>query len=247
MDGWIKLHRKLLEWEWFMDGNMLKLFLYLLLSANHRDSKWQGVDIKRGQLITGQNSLSKKTKISVQSLRTCINRLKSTGEITVQSTNKYSIITICNFDEYQMMLSETNNQKSEQLTIEQQSTNNQLTTDKKDKKNKKVKKTLIITERKKNFELKTKTLNAKVGLVAVNVEKFNLHWTQAGEKANKMKFEKETTFDHKARMQTWKLNDYGGHQQNNKQAQKPTGAKTDYSQSTEDALAEYRASLEGNA
>jgi hypothetical protein len=100
MEGWIKLHRRLLNWEWFTTPNMTQLFIYLLLTATHKDGKFKGYNIKRGQTVVGLTSLNKKTGISVRSLRTCINRLKSTGEITVQATNKFSIITICNYDSY---------------------------------------------------------------------------------------------------------------------------------------------------
>lgn len=128
MDGWIKIHRKLLEWEWFGNSMMVHLFVYFLLKANRVDKKWNGIEVKRGQLITGINSLNKDTGISVQSLRTCIKRLKSTGEITIKSTNKNSIITICNYDDYQLEETTTNKQinkqTNKQLTNNQQTTNN---------------------------------------------------------------------------------------------------------------------------
>ncbi len=101
MEGWIKLHRKIMQWEWYKIPNMYHLFSHLLLSANHEDGKWQGIDIKRGELITGLKAMNANTGISIQSIRTCIERLKSTGEITIKSTNKYSIITLCNYEEYQ--------------------------------------------------------------------------------------------------------------------------------------------------
>lgn len=41
MDGWIKLHRKLINWEWYQDTNVKVVFLHLLLIANHEDKKWQ--------------------------------------------------------------------------------------------------------------------------------------------------------------------------------------------------------------
>jgi len=110
MEGWIKLHRKLLTWEWFTIPNMVHLFIYMLLSANHQDGKWKGIELKRGQLITGLKVLNKNTGISVRSLRTCIERLKSTGELTVKATNKYSTITICNYDLYNDIINNVDKQ-----------------------------------------------------------------------------------------------------------------------------------------
>lgn len=108
--GWIKFHRKFLEWEWYQDSKMVHLFIHLLLKANHSDNNWQGVDIKRGQLITSYDSLQRQTKISIRSLRTCINKLKKTGELTIKPTNKYSTITICNYDSYQSIINERDKQ-----------------------------------------------------------------------------------------------------------------------------------------
>jgi hypothetical protein len=101
MEGFIKLYRKFILWEWYDTPNMVHLFITLLLKANHEPGNWHGININRGQLITGIHSLSKSTGITVRSIRTCINRLKSTGEVTIKTTNKYSIITICNYDIYQ--------------------------------------------------------------------------------------------------------------------------------------------------
>lgn len=87
-NGFIVLHRKILKWEWYQKSEMVHLFLHLLLSANHEDSRWQGIEIKRGQLLTGLNSLRKNTHISQRKLRTCITRLKATNEIATKTTNK---------------------------------------------------------------------------------------------------------------------------------------------------------------
>jgi hypothetical protein len=123
--GFIVLHRKILKWEWHDDPKMISLFIHLLLIANHQDSKWHGIEVKRGQLITGRHSLSKITHISEQSIRTLLLHLKSTNEITIKSTNKYSIITIVKYDDYQSNKNnQPSNQPSNQQTINQQSTTN---------------------------------------------------------------------------------------------------------------------------
>jgi hypothetical protein len=115
MNGWIKLHRKFLDWEWFKDSNMVHLFLHLLLSANHEPRKWKGVDILPGQIVTGRHSLSDDTGISERSIRTCLTRLKSTSELTIKSTNKYSIITITKWSSYQKA-PEASDQLNDQLS-----------------------------------------------------------------------------------------------------------------------------------
>ena len=113
MEGWIKLHRKFCGWEWFNISEMVHLFIYLLINANHEDGNWRGISIKRGQIITGRNSLSENTGISSQTIRTCLSRLKSTNEITIKSTNKYSIITITKYDDYQGLILNSNQQTNQ--------------------------------------------------------------------------------------------------------------------------------------
>lgn len=124
-NGWIKLHRKFLEWEWYDDINTKVLFIHLLLKANYKDKKWRGVDIKRGQLLTGLNSLKEETNLSVQQLRTSISKLEKTGEINKQSNKQYSIITVCNYDSYNKKEDESTNK----ATHDQQSTNKEATND----------------------------------------------------------------------------------------------------------------------
>ncbi len=117
--GWVKNHRKMTEWEWYKKPFMYHLFSHLILIANHEDGCWQGIEIKRGQLITGRNSLKNQTGIAEQSIRTCLIRLEVSGEITRKSTNKFTIITICNYNKYQ------SDQPASQPAINQQSTSNQ--------------------------------------------------------------------------------------------------------------------------
>ena len=129
-NGWVKFHRKIEEWEWYTDVNTFKLFFHLILKANHKDKTWKGVEIKRGQLLTGRKQLAKETGLSEQNIKTSIKHLKMTNEVTSKVTNKYSIITITNYDSYQDEKDEASQQTDPQLTSNQPATNQQLTTTK---------------------------------------------------------------------------------------------------------------------
>ncbi len=124
--GWIKLHRQFLDWEWYDDMNTKCLYLHCLLRANHSDAKWRGIDVKKGQFITSLDSLSSETGLSVQKIRTSLNKLKSTGNITSKQQAKARIITVVGWDDYQ----EVNKESNKQATGKQQATNRQLTPDK---------------------------------------------------------------------------------------------------------------------
>ena len=114
MEGWIKLHRKMINWEWYNDINVKVVFLHLLLTANHEDKKWQGIEIKRGQKITSLSHLAEETKLSVKQIRNVLNKLKSTGKITSKGTNKYTIITIVKYNDYQLKEEKEDKQKDTQ-------------------------------------------------------------------------------------------------------------------------------------
>ena len=135
-NGYIKLYRSLMDWEWYQDGNALRVFLHLLLDANHKQNRWRGIEVMPGQTITSYEAISSKTGISVQSVRTSIKRLKSTGEITSRSTNKYTLISIENWASYQNDDCNLTSKSTSNLTFNQQATNKQLTTNKNDKNDK---------------------------------------------------------------------------------------------------------------
>ena len=132
MSGWIKIHRKFLDWEWFNKSEAVHLFLYMVLKANHKDNKWQGNDVKRGQFISSLGNISSATGITIQQIRTILKKLEKTNEIKVKSTSQFTIVTICKYECYQDEEETTN----KPTTNHQQTTNKQSTTNKNEKKEK---------------------------------------------------------------------------------------------------------------
>ena len=125
-NGFIKLHRSLLKWEWYDDINVFKLFIHLLLTVNLYDEKWQGKTIKRGTRVTSYSVLSKETKLSIQQIRTVLKKLSSTGELTVKKTPKYTVVTVNNYDKFQSLTqTSTQYQHSENNKLCKQTVNNQ--------------------------------------------------------------------------------------------------------------------------
>ena len=100
-DTFIKAYRKLLKWRWADNPNMLALWIRLLLIANYEEKGWHNITIKRGQIVTSVAKLSAESGLSNKQVRLCLDKLKSTGEIKIEGANKYTIITICNYDTYQ--------------------------------------------------------------------------------------------------------------------------------------------------
>ena len=99
--GHIKIDRKILEWEWYKDLNTCRLFFHLLLRANWKDGRFQGMEIPRGSLVTSYNNLAAETGLSVKNVRTALKHLETTGEVAVNRHTKFSVVTIKNYNLYQ--------------------------------------------------------------------------------------------------------------------------------------------------
>ncbi|MDD7440047.1 hypothetical protein [Prevotellamassilia timonensis] len=228
-NGWIKLHRKILDWEWFTSPSTLQLFIYLLLRANKEDKKWRGILIKRGQLVTSVATISEETKLSTQQVRTSLDRLKSTNEITSKTTNRFTLVTVCKYESYQLY--EEVEQQTKQQALQQ--TNNKQITNKQQqlKNNKNIrnnKKESILTNvridekatdapvvattttddmelRKEKFYQSLVPYVAKYGKDMVRA--FYDYWTEKTYGGRKMRFEKQQAFEISKRLATWQKHD----------------------------------------
>lgn len=123
MEGWLKLHRGLLDWEWYTNSITKDVFIHCLLKANYETKKWQGRLIPPGSFITSYRHIADELNISVQNVRTAISNLELTHELTHKSTHKHTLITIENWAKYQDVINQTN-------TVNNTQTNIQLTTTK---------------------------------------------------------------------------------------------------------------------
>jgi len=124
--GWITLHRKMLGWEWYDDANVVRLFIHCLLKSNHAQKKWRGITVESGQFITSQQHLANELSLSIKQIRSALKKLKTTGEVAVKTNNKYSMISIANWSEYQDRDRQADKQKAVQGQSKgsQRSTNN---------------------------------------------------------------------------------------------------------------------------
>lgn len=104
--GHVKLHCKIQDWEWYSTPYMFHLFMHLVMCANTEDRKRSGRIVRRGQVLTTLNRLVEETGISKRSIRTCLERLQNTGEIQIETTKLFSIITVENYESYQIDIDE---------------------------------------------------------------------------------------------------------------------------------------------
>lgn len=101
-NDWIKLYRRIKDWGWYGDVYVFKLFIHLLIEANHNKKQINGIIIERGSLLTSIAGLSKGAMISETAVKNSLKKLLATGEITEEiKPNKYRIISITNYSDYQ--------------------------------------------------------------------------------------------------------------------------------------------------
>jgi len=126
LNGYVKIHRKLLQWGWYSDSVVKDVFLHLLITAAYKDGEFLGHPIKVGQAVIGYDKLSKELGFTVQQIRTALKKLESTKEITRNSTNKFTVVTVENWGDYQLECDSIN----KPITNEQQTNNKPITASK---------------------------------------------------------------------------------------------------------------------
>lgn len=84
MNGYIKLHRSMLDWEWLDDPITVQVWVYCLLKANYSPQRWHGETLMPGQFITSLGNMAKELGISRQNLKTALLHLKSTSNLTIK-------------------------------------------------------------------------------------------------------------------------------------------------------------------
>lgn len=127
-DGFIKLFRSLTSWEWYKDENTMRVFIHLLLNANWEDTRYRGHEVPKGSLVCGRKAIAESLGISERSVRTSLNHLKTTNEITIKTTNRFSIISIVNWEKFQGMEEKMTNKMTNKPSLNRPTSDQQVTT-----------------------------------------------------------------------------------------------------------------------
>lgn len=113
MQGWVKLHRKILHSAIFQNEKLLKIFIYFLAKSSHKTNEVrvgrQKIELKPGQLIFGRKKAASELDMKESTVRDYLKMLEEDGVISIKSTNKYSVITVDNWGLYQSTSEEYDN------------------------------------------------------------------------------------------------------------------------------------------
>lgn len=124
-NGWIKIYRGLTVWRWYTEPNTIRLYLHLLLKATTKETPYRDFTLMPGQYAASLSQLGNELKMSARELRTAINNLVTTNELTIKTTNKFTLFSIQNWGKYQFCDKQNDKQTDKQKTndIEQEYNN----------------------------------------------------------------------------------------------------------------------------
>lgn len=96
--GWYKQQRNIPERPWFKDADVVQLYTFLKATAYVADGRYEGCIIRRGSCPTTRAEMMEATGLSYKQVHRCLNILISNNEIIVSGNNRYSVITICDYE-----------------------------------------------------------------------------------------------------------------------------------------------------
>ena len=146
-NGYMKLFRKISEWEWYDDPITFKVFLHFLITARWQDGSWHGIEIKRGEVLESLPSIAKKNGLTVQNVRTAIQQLLNTNSITIRKAGRFHVYMVYEYEKYQGQ-HEYQQESNREVTENQQESNREVTAHKERKESKEGKKERVLRESK---------------------------------------------------------------------------------------------------
>ncbi|MGX1262966.1 DnaD/phage-associated family protein [Rossellomorea marisflavi] len=125
--GWVKVHRKLLQSDIFQNEKLLKVFMYCLLKASHSEYKqlvgMKVVELNPGQFVFGRSKAASEMNMKESTVWMYIKLLEKLGSISINSNNKFSVITVDKWEDYQSQESDGEQQNDNKITTKKQQNN----------------------------------------------------------------------------------------------------------------------------
>ena len=88
-DGFVKIYRKITNWDWYDDPNTFRLFIHCILKANYKEKEWHGITIPVGSFVTSYAKLAKELKLTPDKIRLAMKKLKTTTQMHEQMVENY--------------------------------------------------------------------------------------------------------------------------------------------------------------
>jgi predicted transcriptional regulator len=194
-NGFVKLPRTILEWEWYDHPDVFRIYIHLLIKVNYAPARWRGIDILEGEHITSTGKLSMELNMSEFKVRESLLKLEKTGFLKKTTTNKFTKLKLLQYG------ADANNTdlklkpNAVQTPDKVQSKQNQTTTKKNNKENKEVE------ERKEVF--KNEILRFSNTFSKQHLDGFYKYWTTEHQETGRLKFEAEKNWDLESKIKSW--------------------------------------------
>ena len=194
-NGFVKLPRTILEWEWYDHPDVFRIYIHLLIKVNYAPARWRGIDILEGEHITSTGKLSMELNLSEFKVRESLSKLEKTGFLKKTTTNKFTKLKLLQYgadaDKMDLKLRQNAVQTPDKLQPNQ----NQTTTNKNNKENKEVE------ERKEVF--KNEILKFSNTFSRQHLDGFYDYWSTENKETGRLKFEAEKNWDLESKIKSW--------------------------------------------
>lgn len=213
MSGFIKIHRALLDWEWYHDDRCVRLLLHLILKANYTHRRWKGQELQPGQLITSTVSLAEQLGWSRSTLNRTLDKLRDGQEIETKADSKWTLVTLRKWEQFQIDGEDVDSKRTSNRTASGHQTIQQVIqqadTDKEGKKERKKeeREQRVTAPPRMSFEIfkqACRDVHKKSAILSNEEAKaFFEYWTE-GSATGKGRWQSQKVFDIALRMGTWK-------------------------------------------
>lgn len=211
-NGWIKIHRKIKDKAWFKRSEYVHLWVYILIKANHEEKEfiWNGSTqrTKKGEFITGRNALVKETGIAATTIERILNLFEKDGQIGQQKNNKFRLITVKKWEEYQSSGHQTDIKRTSSGHLADTNKNIRI---------KELKESISMVATAPDLKNKSDHLieemrpiiqelignSGEEQTIRREANKFHSYWTEPNKSKTRLRWEMERTWDTKRRLQTW--------------------------------------------
>ncbi|MDD3003792.1 hypothetical protein [Flavobacterium sp.] len=194
-NGFVKLPRTILEWEWYDHPDVFRIYIHLLIKVNYAPARWRGMDILEGEHITSTAKLSEELNMSEFKVRESLSKLEKTGFLKKTTTNKFTKLKLL---QYGADLNNTDvklKQNAVQTTSKVQPNQNQTTIKKNNKEN------IEVEERKEVF--KNKILNFSKNFSKQHLDGFYEYWNIENKQTGRLRFEEEKSWNLESKLKSW--------------------------------------------
>ena len=245
MDGYIKIFRQIKDWQHFQESSVLLVWLWLLVSVNFKDGYFHGKLVKKGEIITSFRKISEETGLSINTIRSCLDKLKMSGEISQKKSensqiSQYTHIVVNQFVKYQSVSMVDTPTDTLVDTLTDTPTDTLVDNNRRKKRNIRREEYILeigeinplapsnkptLEEREQNFYNEVAKFVGKYNREMLRA--FFDYWSEPNKQKNKMRFELQRTWDTARRLSTWakreennfsnsKNNSNGNNQSNNR-------------------------------